>query len=118
VIWGAVFLLLCTFLNLVRVNVFKLVIALGVYTEIVGSFGVTLLLFFFFRQHEFSELFEHLGTGTAPSQTAAFLGGPSSDSMPAPPSRKKRTTPSAWSHAQSFCHSPWWEEWCPSTPPP
>jgi amino acid transporter len=60
-------------LNLVHVNVFKLVITLGVYAEIVGSFGVALLLFFFFRQHSFSELFQHLGTGTAPSQTAAFL---------------------------------------------
>ena len=73
VIWGAVFLLLCMVLNLVHVNVFKLVISLGVYAEIVGSFGVALLLFFFFRQHSFSELFQHLGTGTAPSQTAAFL---------------------------------------------
>ncbi len=73
VIWGAIFLLLCTVLNLVHVNVFKLVISLGVYAEIVGSFGVALLLFFFFRQHSFSELFQHLGTGTAPSQTAAFL---------------------------------------------
>jgi amino acid transporter len=73
VLWGAVFLLLCMVLNLVHVNVFKLVISLGVYAEIVGSFGVALLLFFFFRQHSFSELFQHLGTGTAPSQTAAFL---------------------------------------------
>jgi amino acid transporter len=73
VIWGVVFLLLCTLLNLAHVNVFKLVITLGVYAEIVGSFGVALLLFFFFRQHSFSELFQHLGTGTAPSQTAAFL---------------------------------------------
>ncbi len=73
VLWGAIFLLLCTLLNLAHVNVFKLVISLGVYAEIVGSFGVALLLFFFFRQHSFSELFEHLGTGTAPSQTAAFL---------------------------------------------
>ncbi len=38
-----------------------------------GSVGVALLLFLFFRQHSFYELFEHLGTGTAPSQTAAFL---------------------------------------------
>jgi amino acid transporter len=73
VIWGVVFLLLCTLLNLAHVNVFKLVISLGVYAEIVGSFGVALLLFLFFRQHSFSELFHHLGTGTAPSQTAAFL---------------------------------------------
>lgn len=73
VIWGAVFLLVCMLLNLIHVNVLKLVITLGVYAEIVGSFGVALLLFFFFRQHSFSELFEHLGTGTAPSQTAAFL---------------------------------------------
>jgi amino acid transporter len=73
VIWGVVFLLLCTLLNLSHVNVFKLVISLGVYAEIIGSFGVALLLFLFFRQHSFSELFQHLGTGTAPSQTAAFL---------------------------------------------
>lgn len=73
VIWGAVFLLVCTVLNLVHVSVFKILISLGVYAEIIGSFGVALLLFFFFRQHGFSELFAHLGTGTAPSQTAAFL---------------------------------------------
>ena len=73
VLWGAVFLLLCTLLNLAHVNVFKLVISLGVYAEMVGSVGVALLLFLFFRQHAFSELFQHLGTGAAPSQTAAFL---------------------------------------------
>ncbi len=73
VIWGAVFLLICTVLNLAHVNVFKLVITLGVYAEMIGSVGVALLLFLFFRQHAFSELFQHLGTGTAPSQTAAFL---------------------------------------------
>ena len=73
VLWGAVFLVICTVLNLAHVNVFKLVITLGVYAEMVGSVGVALLLFVFFRQHTFSELFQHLGTGTAPSQTAAFL---------------------------------------------
>jgi amino acid transporter len=73
VLWGTVFLLICTALNLAHVNLFKLVITLGVYAEMIGSVGVALLLFLFFRQHSFSELFEHLGTGTAPSQTAAFL---------------------------------------------
>jgi amino acid transporter len=73
VMWGAVFLLICTVLNLAHVNMFKLVITLGVYAEMIGSVGVALLLFLFFRQHAFSELFQHLGTGTAPSQTAAFL---------------------------------------------
>ena len=73
VLWGAVFLLICMLLNLAHVNVFKLVISLGVYAEMVGSVGVALLLFLFFRQHAFSELFQHLGTGAAPSQTAAFL---------------------------------------------
>jgi amino acid transporter len=73
VLWGAVFLWMCTVLNLAHVKVFKLVITLGVYAEMVGSVGVALLLFLFFRQHSFSELFQHLGTGTAPSQTAAFL---------------------------------------------
>ncbi|MCB1984239.1 MAG: amino acid permease [Burkholderiales bacterium] len=73
VFWGAVFLLLCMLLNLAHVNLFKTMIALGVYAEIAGSFGIALLLFFFFRQHGFSELFEHMGTGTAPTETAAFL---------------------------------------------
>ncbi|MDH5552908.1 MAG: APC family permease, partial [Nitrosomonas sp.] len=73
VFWGAVFLLICMLLNLVHVNVFKSTIALGVYAEIIGSFGIALLLFFFFRQHSFSELFQHLGTGTAPTETAAFM---------------------------------------------
>ena len=73
VLWGAVFLLLCTLINLAHVNIFKLVIAMGVYAEVVGSLGVALLLFLFFRQHSFSEFFQHLGTGTAPGETAAFL---------------------------------------------
>lgn len=73
VLWGAAFLLLCALLNLAHVNIFKTVIALGVYAEIIGSFGIALLLFFFFRQHGFSELFQHMGSGTAPTETAAFL---------------------------------------------
>ena len=73
VFWGAVFLLLCMLLNLAHVNVFKSIIALGVYAEFIGSFGIALLLFFFFRQHGFSELFQHMGTGTAPTETAAFM---------------------------------------------
>lgn len=73
VMWGAVFLLLCMVLNLVHVKIFKVLIALGVYAEIIGSFGIALLLFFFFRQHDFAELFQHMGTGTAPSGAAAFL---------------------------------------------
>ena len=73
VLWGVVFLVLCTLLNLARATVFKMALSMGVYAEMAGSVGVALLLFLFFRQHEFSELFQHLGTGTAPSQTAAFL---------------------------------------------
>jgi amino acid transporter len=73
VLWGAVFLVICTVLNLAPVKVFKVTLSMGVYAEIVGSFGVALLLLLFFRQHDVSELFQHLGTGTAPSQTAAFL---------------------------------------------
>lgn len=73
VLWGAVFLLICAALNLAHVNVFKVVISLGVYAEMAGSVGVALILFLFFRRHSFSELFQHLGTGTAPSETAAFL---------------------------------------------
>ncbi|SFK53004.1 amino acid/polyamine/organocation transporter, APC superfamily [Nitrosomonas aestuarii] len=73
VFWGAVFLLLCMLLNLAHVNVFKSIIALGVYAEFIGSFGIAVLLFFFFRQHGFSELFQHMGTGTAPTEMAAFM---------------------------------------------
>ena len=73
VLWGAVFLLLCMLLNLAHVNIFKSIIALGVYAEIIGSFGIALLLFFFFRQHGFAELFQHMGSGTAPTEAAAFL---------------------------------------------
>jgi len=73
VLWGAVFLVICTVLNLARVNVFTVTLSMGVYAEMIGSFGVALLLFLFFRQHEFSELFQHMGTGTAPGPTAAFL---------------------------------------------
>ncbi|MDT8363237.1 MAG: APC family permease [Nitrosomonas sp.] len=73
VLWGAAFLLLCALLNLAHVNIFKTLIALGVYAEIIGSFGIALLLFFFFRQHGFSELFQHMGSGTAPTEMAAFL---------------------------------------------
>ncbi|MDH4098412.1 MAG: APC family permease [Nitrospira sp.] len=73
VLWGAVFLVICTLLNLARVNVFTVTLSMGVYAEMIGSFGVALLLFLFFRQHEFSELFQHMGTGTAPGPTAAFL---------------------------------------------
>lgn len=73
VLWGIVFLAVCMLLNLVHVNVFKLTLSMGVYAEMAGSVGVAILLFLFFRQHEFSELFRHLGTGTAPSKTAAFL---------------------------------------------
>jgi amino acid transporter len=73
VFWGAVFLLLCMLLNLAHVSIFKSIIAMGVYAEFIGSFGIALLLFFFFRQHGFSELFQHMGTGTAPTETAAFM---------------------------------------------
>jgi amino acid transporter len=73
VLWGMVFLVLCTLLNLAHVKIFKTALSLGVYAEMAGSVGVALLLFLFFRQHDISELFQHLGTGTAPSTTAAFL---------------------------------------------
>ena len=73
VLWGAVFLVICTWLNMAPVKVFKITLSMGVYAELVGSLGVALFLFFFFRQHDYSELFRHLGTGTAPSTAAAFL---------------------------------------------
>ncbi|HEU5408783.1 MAG TPA: hypothetical protein VFU48_13530 [Nitrospira sp.] len=37
-------------------------LSIGVYADIVGSFGMALVLFLFFQQHDFSELFQHLGT--------------------------------------------------------
>ena len=73
VLWGALFLFFCTLLNLAPVSIFNLVIKLEVYAEVVGSLGVALLLFFFFRQHPLLELFQHMGTGTAPSEISAFL---------------------------------------------
>jgi amino acid transporter len=73
VLWGVAFLLICTLLNLAPVSIFKFVIKMGVYAEVVGSLGVALLLFLFFRQHSVLELFQHMGTGTAPTETAAFL---------------------------------------------
>lgn len=73
VLWGVLFLAICMVLNLVHANVFKLTLSLGVYAEMIGSVGVALLLFFFFRQYDVSELLQHLGTGTAPTPTAAFL---------------------------------------------
>jgi amino acid transporter len=73
VFWGVVFLAICLVLNLVRANVFKVTLSMGVYAEMVGSVRVALLLFLFFRHHTVGELFQHLGTGTAPGPTAAFL---------------------------------------------
>jgi amino acid transporter len=73
VLWGVAFLFICTLLNLAPVSIFKFVIKMGVYAEVVGSLGVALLLFLFFRQHSVLELFQHMGTGTAPTETAAFL---------------------------------------------
>jgi amino acid transporter len=73
VLWGVVFLVICMVLNLAHVNVFKMALSMGVYAEMVGSVGVALLLFLFFRQHDLSELFQHLGTGTAPDPITAFL---------------------------------------------
>lgn len=73
VLWGVIFLAICTALNIAPVGIFKFVIKMGVYAEVVGSVGVALLLFVFFRQHDFNELFQHLGSGTAPSELAAFM---------------------------------------------
>jgi len=73
VLWGAIFLAICMVLNLIPDGIFKFVIKMGVYAEVVGSVGVALLLLLFFRQHSFDELFQYLGTGTAPSELAAFM---------------------------------------------
>lgn len=61
VFWGAVFLLICMFLNLAHVNVFKSIIALGVYAEIIGSFGIALLLFSSFVSILFPNYFNTWG---------------------------------------------------------
>ncbi len=73
VFWGAIFLFLCMALNLAHVRIFKIFTAMSIYVEIFGSFGIAVLLFFFYRENSFSELFQHLGTGTAPGEMAAFL---------------------------------------------
>ncbi|SFW39360.1 APC family permease [Nitrosovibrio sp. Nv17] len=73
VMWGAVFLLICTTVNVVNQRVFKVINMLGVSAEVLGSICVALVLFLFFRIHPVSELFQHLGTGLAPTSLAAFL---------------------------------------------
>jgi len=73
VLWGMVFLLLCLLINLAHDRIFKRVIALGVFAEVIGSLGIAILLFLFFREHPLTELFQHLGTGSAPDKVAAFL---------------------------------------------
>jgi amino acid transporter len=73
VIWGVVFLLICTTVNIVNQKVYKVINLLGVSAEVLGSICVALVLFFFFRIHPVSELFQHLGTGLAPTSITAFL---------------------------------------------
>jgi len=115
VMWGAVFLLICTVLNLAHVNVFKLVITLGVYAEMVGSVGVALLLFLFSGSIHFPNCFSIWAQGPHPAGRLFFWrrsplrAGPSSVLMPAPLSPKKLMSPSGWSHARSFFPSAWWE---------
>jgi amino acid transporter len=73
VLWGVVFLLICTTVNIVNQKVYKVINLLGVSAEVLGSICVALVLFFFFRVYPVSELFQHLGTGLAPSSITAFL---------------------------------------------
>ena len=73
VIWGGVFLLICTLVNIVSQRAYKIINLLGVSAEVLGSICVALILFFFFRTYPVSELFEHLGTGLAPTSVTAFL---------------------------------------------
>ena len=73
VIWGGVFLLICTLVNIVSQRAYKIINLLGVSAEVLGSICVALILFFFFRIYPVSELFEHLGTGLAPTNVTAFL---------------------------------------------
>lgn len=73
VAWGLIFLLLCMAVNLVHDAAFRRVIALGVVAEVIGSLGIAILLFLFFREHSFSILFQHLGSGSAPGAVAAFF---------------------------------------------
>ncbi len=73
VTWGGVFLLICTIVNIVSQRVYKAINLLGVSAEVLGSICVALILFFFFRLYPVSELFQHLGTGLAPTSVTAFL---------------------------------------------
>lgn len=73
VLWGVVFLLICTTVNIVNQKVYKVINLLGVSAEVLGSICVALVLFFFFRIYPVSELFQHLGTGLAPTSLTAFL---------------------------------------------
>jgi hypothetical protein len=73
--WGAVFLVICTVLNLAHVNVFKLVITLGVYAEMVGSVGVALLLFLFFSAACIFRIVSASGHGNRTQPDGGFSGG-------------------------------------------
>ncbi|SCY61540.1 APC family permease [Nitrosospira sp. Nsp13] len=71
--WGSIFLLICTAVNMAHQRVFKIINMLGICAEALGSVCVALVLFFYFRIHPISELFQHLGTGLAPSSLSAFV---------------------------------------------
>ncbi len=59
VLWGFLFLLICTAVNVVSQRVYKIINLLGVSAEILGSICVALVLFAFFRIYPVSELFQH-----------------------------------------------------------
>lgn len=73
VLWGLTFLLICTAVNIVSQRIYKTINLLGVSAEVAGSICMALILFSFFRIYPVSELFQHLGTGLAPSSITAFL---------------------------------------------
>lgn len=124
VLWGAVFLMLCMGLNVARVQIFKMTLSMGVYAEIVGSFGVALLLFLFFENMNCpncSGIWE-----PAPPQDRyppssppwPLRAGLSSGSMPVPPSRKKRSSQRVRSQGLFSFRSAWSGVSSCSTPSP
>ncbi|MFF9351514.1 APC family permease [Streptomyces sp. NPDC014734] len=77
VLCGVVFLVLALLINQLGVNPLKWFLNAGIVAEAVASIGISLALLFFFRNHDFSILFQGpaSGGGTAGFMAALAVGG-------------------------------------------
>ncbi|MFF0446910.1 APC family permease [Streptomyces sp. NPDC004609] len=77
VLCGVVFLVLALLINQLGVNPLKWFLNAGIIAEAVASIGISLALLLFFRNHDFSILFEGpaSGSGTAGFLAALAVGG-------------------------------------------